>query len=136
MGIDCCSVFVGYVHTCLSILHGATERPKRCSSHVELPDTNFHLLFSVFIFRLAYKINQIIGLILGLASATLLALEHAQGAVSLNMHAGLIVLATIGYGYNINLVKQYLAGIPAFVLSTVTVSLAGVLAFSPVFAKY
>ncbi|MCB0523606.1 MAG: DMT family transporter [Lewinellaceae bacterium] len=89
----------------------------------------FTFLFSVFIFRLAYKINQIIGLILGLASATLLALEHAQGAVSLNMHAGLIVLATIGYGYNINLVKQYLAGIPAFVLSTVTVSLAGVLAF-------
>ncbi|MEZ4893654.1 MAG: DMT family transporter [Saprospiraceae bacterium] len=67
----------------------------------------FTFLFSVFIFRLAYKINQIIGLILGLASATLLALEHAQGAVSLNMHAGLIVLATIGYGYNINLVKQY-----------------------------
>lgn len=89
----------------------------------------FTFVFSIFIFRITYKANQILGLLLGLLCAIMLALERSSSSITFNWHAGLIILATLCYGYNINLIKQRLSHIPAFVLSTVTVSLAGLLAF-------
>lgn len=89
----------------------------------------FTFVFSMFIFRVGYKINQVLGLLLGLGCAVLLAVERSSTAISFNWHAGLIIVATLCYGYNINLIKQRLSQIPAVVLSTVTVSLAGLLAF-------
>lgn len=89
----------------------------------------FTFVFSMFIFRIGYKINQVLGLLLGLGCAVLLAVERSSTAISFNWHAGLIIVATLCYGYNINLIKQRLSQIPAVVLSTVTVSLAGLLAF-------
>jgi drug/metabolite transporter (DMT)-like permease len=89
----------------------------------------FTFVFSILIFKIAYKANQIIGLLLGLVCAILLAVERSNSAITFNLHAGLIILATLFYGYNINMIKQRLSDIPAFVMSTVTVSFAGLLAF-------
>lgn len=89
----------------------------------------FTFVFSIFIFKIAYKINQVVGLLLGLVCAILLAIERSNAEITFNWHAGFIILATLCYGYNINLIKQRLSHIPAFVLSTVTVSIAGLLAF-------
>jgi drug/metabolite transporter (DMT)-like permease len=89
----------------------------------------FTFVFSILIFRIGYKINQVFGLLLGLICAILLAVERSSSAITFNWHAGLIILATVCYGYNINLIKQRLSHIPAVVLSTVTVSLAGLMAF-------
>lgn len=89
----------------------------------------FTFVFSIFIFRIAYKLNQVLGLLLGLGCAILLAVERSATAISFNWHAGLIILAALCYGFNINLIKQRLSHIPAIVLSTVTVSITGLLAF-------
>ncbi|MFN0173858.1 MAG: DMT family transporter [Saprospiraceae bacterium] len=89
----------------------------------------FTFVFSIFIFHISYKINQVFGLLLGLACAILLAVERSDTAITFNWHAGLIILATLCYGFNINLIKQRLSHIPAVVLSTVTVSITGLLAF-------
>jgi len=89
----------------------------------------FTFVFSVFLFQIRYKATQIIGLLLGLFCAVMLAIERSSTAISFNWHAGLILLATLCYGFNINLIKQRLSHIPAIVLSTVTVSITGLLAF-------
>ncbi len=89
----------------------------------------FTFVFSILIFKIGYKINQIFGLLLGLVCAAMLAVEQSNAAITFNWHAGLIILAALCYGFNINLIKQRLSHIPAFVLSTVTVSLTGLLAF-------
>ncbi len=89
----------------------------------------FTFVFSILIFKITYKINQVLGLLLGLVCAILLAVERSSTAITFNWSAGLIIIATLCYGYNINLIKQRLSHIPAFVLSTVTVSLTGLLAF-------
>lgn len=86
-------------------------------------------VFSILIFKIRYKTNQILGLLLGLVCAILLAVERSNSAITFNLHAGLIIIATLFYGYNINMIKQRLSDIPAFVMSTVTVSFAGLLAF-------
>jgi len=59
----------------------------------------------------------------------LLAIERSNSAFTFNWHAGLIILAALCYGFNINLIKQRLSHIPSVVLSTVTVSIAELLAF-------
>jgi drug/metabolite transporter (DMT)-like permease len=89
----------------------------------------FTFVFSIFIFRISYQFNQILGLVLGLFCAVMLAVERSSTAISFNWHAGLIMVAAACYGFNINLIKQRLSHIPSVVLSTVTVSIAGLLAF-------
>ena len=89
----------------------------------------FTFVFSIFIFKIGYKITQVLGLLLGLGCAIMLAVERSDTAISFNWHAGLIILAALCYGFNINLIKQRLSHIPAIVLSTVTVSITGLMAF-------
>jgi len=89
----------------------------------------FTFVFSIILFKISYKINQVFGLLLGLTCAILLAVERSNTAITFNWHAGLIILAALCYGFNINLLKQRLSHIPAVVLSTVTVSITGLLAF-------
>lgn len=100
----------------------------------------FTFVISIFLFGIPYKINQIAGLLLGLICAVLLAMDDPSTTISFNLYAGLIVLATAFYGLNINLIKNRLADIPAIALSTVAVSVAGLLAFLlvmlPNLAKY
>ena len=89
----------------------------------------FTFVFAILLFRTSYKIKQVAGLLLGLICAVLLAMDDPTTTIRFNLYAGLIVLATAFYGLNINLIKNRLAEIPAIALSTVAVSVAGLLAF-------
>ncbi len=93
----------------------------------------FTFVFSIFLFKKTYKISHVLGLLLGLASAVMLILERSDAAFTLNIYAGLIVLATIFYGLNINLIKHHLHDVPAISLSAVSVSIGGLMAFLFVF---
>ena len=93
----------------------------------------FTLVFSFFLYKTSHKPTQVIGLLLGLASAVLLVIERSDSALTLNLYAGLIVVATVCYGLNINLVKNHLNEVPSLVISTVSVSLGGLLSFFFVF---
>ena len=89
----------------------------------------FTFVFAILLFRTSYKTKQVAGLLLGLICAVLLAMDDPTTTIRFNLYAGLIVLATAFYGLNINLIKNRLAEIPAIALSTVAVSVAGLLAF-------
>lgn len=89
----------------------------------------FAFIFSVFIFGIKYKWTQILGLVVGLTSAMALAFERSGSEITFNSYAILIVVATVSYGYNINLVKNRLQEVPAMALSYVSVSCAGLLSF-------
>ena len=89
----------------------------------------FTFVFAILLFRTSYKTKQVAGLLLGLICAVLLAMDDPATTIRFNLYAGLIVLATAFYGLNINLIKNRLAEIPAIALSTVAVSVAGLLAF-------
>ena len=93
----------------------------------------FTFVFSIFLFKKTYKINHVAGLLLGLASAVLLIVERSDSALTLNAYAGLIVIATICYGLNINIVKQHMGQVSPIALSSVSVSIAGLLAFFFIF---
>jgi drug/metabolite transporter (DMT)-like permease len=89
----------------------------------------FVFIFSLFIFKVAYKSVQILGLFIGLCSSILLVINRSHSEITFNAYALLIILATMGYGMNVNITKQSLGGLPSIVISTTTVTVAGLLAF-------
>ncbi len=71
--------------------------------------------------------SQWLGLAIGFFSATFLILVNSTGEFSFNEYALLVMVATICYGLNINIVKIYLADINSLHITTVAVSFAGIL---------
>lgn len=86
-------------------------------------------MVSVFMFKRPFSHLQIIGLVLGFAASALLMFNTSNTAFSINPYALFIVLATIGYGFHINFVSHYLADVRPLSISSVAVTMAGLLAF-------
>ena len=93
----------------------------------------FTFIFSIILFKKVYQKLQIAGLFIGLFFSIILIFNSANSAFTLNLYSLFIVIATICYGLNINIVKNYLSDIPSFSLSAVTVTTAGLLALILVF---
>ena len=69
---------------------------------------------------------KIIGLLLGFAGSATLILVNARGELDLNTWALFVVFATLCYGINLNIVKNYLHDVKPLHLSTVSVAIAGI----------
>ncbi len=93
----------------------------------------FTFLISLLFFKNKYNYLQYAGLLLGLAGSVYLSALGNSGNFKINTYAFIIVLATVFYGLNINIVKQFLQGIKPWAVSTCSVSLAGLCAFVFVF---
>ncbi|MCC6815065.1 MAG: DMT family transporter [Saprospiraceae bacterium] len=89
----------------------------------------FALLISVLFYKFNAKLFHFFGLIIGLISAILLSFERSNFGIDLNSYSLLIVLATLSYGTNINLVKYHLKDINSISISFVSVAMAGILSF-------
>lgn len=75
----------------------------------------FTLLIGAVFFGQALKIRQVAGILLGLAGSLLLVFFSATGSFQINAYALLVVLATICYGLNTNLIGRYIKHLPALV---------------------
>ena len=82
-----------------------------------------------FFFQNSSSPLKIVGLLLGFAGSATLILVNASGGLDLNTWALFVVVATLCYGINLNIVKNYLQEIKPLHLSTVTVAIAGVFGF-------
>lgn len=90
----------------------------------------FTLLIGVVFFGRVLRIWQSIGILLGLAGSVLLIFYSATGTFSVNGYALLIVLATLCYGTNINIIGRYLSHMPALVSTAWIFAFIGPMAFS------
>ncbi|MGB7785592.1 MAG: DMT family transporter [Salinimicrobium sp.] len=77
------------------------------------------MLLGVFIFKAAFVRNKFIGVIVGLAGTTALILSGAAVNPEQNYwYSLLVILASLFYGLNANVIKTYLSGIPALAITT------------------
>jgi drug/metabolite transporter (DMT)-like permease len=67
--------------------------------------------------------------VVGFSASVLLMLNASHEPFTLNRYAIFIIIATACYGFNINLVKNYLAQVPSLSISAVSVTTAGLVAF-------
>lgn len=73
------------------------------------------LIFGAMVFGFAIKKNQLIGIIVGLLGTILLILKGADLNPNQNYwYSLLIVIASIGYAFNVNIVKKHLYDLSAF----------------------
>ncbi|QJW92268.1 DMT family transporter [Spirosoma taeanense] len=88
----------------------------------------FTLILGAVFFGQALKIRQVAGILLGLAGSLLLVFFSATGSFQVNGYALLVVLATICYGLNTNLIGRYLSHLPALVSTAWLFAFAGPIA--------
>lgn len=88
----------------------------------------FVIVISILFFKASVPQKKLIGVLIGFAG--LLMLSLSKGGISLNNagYASLILLATIMYGLNVNVVTHYLKGIEPFHMATVSLAFMSVLA--------
>ena len=88
----------------------------------------FTFLIGVILFRGRAKLVQVGGILLGFAGSVFLVFFSATGSFSFNGYAFLIVLATLCYGFNINIVSRYLSDLPALLSTASTFAMVGPIA--------
>lgn len=89
----------------------------------------FAFLIALLFYNSKFRNIHLVGLLLGLGSAVLLSFERSTGQLSFNTYSLFVVLATLSYGMNINLVKNYLQNVNSLSISFVSVAIAGLLSF-------
>lgn len=100
----------------------------------------FALLAGVTIFKLAMKWNHLLGVLVGLGGAILVVLIQSDGSFDFNFgYSSLIILATLFYGINANIIKSKLYKIHPIKLGLLNFCLigpaAGVYLFSTDFVE-
>ena len=76
------------------------------------------LLIGAFVFGLASKRNQFIGVFIGLMGTAILILNGKQQTSENYYYAVLVIIASICYGLNVNLVKRYLSDVKPLSITT------------------
>lgn len=90
----------------------------------------FTFIVGIAFFRQKARWLQALGLLIGFIGCTLLILVNAKGDLSLNAYSLYVMLATLCYGFNTNIVKRHLQEVNAIHLTTVAVSISGLLALT------
>ncbi|MGV3559174.1 DMT family transporter [Larkinella arboricola] len=88
----------------------------------------FTFLIGIALFGKRAKLQQVGGILLGFAGSVFLVFFSATGSFSYNGYAFLLVLATLFYGFNINIVSRYLSDLPALLSTASTFAMVGPIA--------
>ena len=86
----------------------------------------FVILIAAVFFRAGFQKQQITGVLIGFAGLVILSLSKG-GISTANMEDGLLILlATLLYGLNVNIVTQYLSGVDPLQMATVSLAIMAV----------
>ncbi|MCA6078244.1 DMT family transporter [Fulvivirga sedimenti] len=89
----------------------------------------FTMLLGVLFFSQRLSLRTFIGLIIGLGgTAYLILVGSSDGLSGINLHALLVILATIFYGANLNLIKFKIQDLTARTITSVSLLMVGPLA--------
>ena len=77
------------------------------------------LIFGAIVFGFAFKRRQVYGIIIGLIGTLILILKGADLNPNQNYwYSLLIIIASVGYAFNVNIVKKYLKDLDALAITT------------------
>ena len=83
------------------------------------------LLFGAMVFGFTFKRKQLIGVIIGFVGTAMLILEGAQiHREQEYLYMGFVIIASVGYAFNVNLIKKYLYDLDAL---SITVGIFAIL---------
>lgn len=83
----------------------------------------FTLLLGVMFFSMKVSFQRYLGVFIGFIGLSLLFLAKGNITISYISYASLVLLATLFYGLNVNLVSRYLTGVPSLNIAALAFSL-------------
>ncbi len=86
----------------------------------------FTFLVGILAFQQPLKKMQSLGLFIGFLGSLILISVNSKGEFSINQYAFLVLVATLCYGTNANLIKYKLSDIKSVYISSATVAVAGI----------
>lgn len=86
----------------------------------------FVILIATLFFGAGFQKQKILGVLIGLFGLVILSLSKGGIQTENMQYAFLILLATISYGVNVNIVTQYLKGVDPIKMATVSLALMAV----------
>jgi drug/metabolite transporter (DMT)-like permease len=86
-------------------------------------------ILGIVFFRQKGSLMKILGIFLGFLGTTLLILINPKGQISFNSYAIFVIVATVCYGLNLNIVKRYLPEVRSLHLTSLTIAMTGLIAF-------
>jgi drug/metabolite transporter (DMT)-like permease len=129
------SGFLGYFLPAFLFAYAGSKINSSLSGTLNSATPLFVLIVGAIFFQQIIKRWQVAGLILGFIGSIILVLSSSKDGLSFNNpYALLIILASLMYGFNVNIVGKHLSGINAILLSAWTLFfvavLAGIILFS------
>jgi drug/metabolite transporter (DMT)-like permease len=95
----------------------------------------FTFIISGLFFSYTFHKKQIWGILVGFLGAMILAFSKGNGAIDLNIFALLVVLATVLYAINVNILNQFLNGYKPLALTALCILFAGIPAMCILFGQ-
>jgi drug/metabolite transporter (DMT)-like permease len=90
----------------------------------------FVIIIGALFFKRITPTNKIVGIIIAFAGCVLLLLSKGHMGESRHfIYSSLVLLATVMYGFNVNLVSKYLVNIPSLQIAAVALSLNAIPGF-------
>ena len=88
--------------------------------------TPLFVIVIALLFGAGFQLRKITGVLIGLAGLVILSLSKSGIHTGNMQHAFLIVLATLMYGLNVNIVARYLKGVEPIKIATVSLALMAI----------
>ncbi len=91
----------------------------------------FVLIVGALFFSQKFSKSQIIGIIIGFLGTTFLVFAGSSGSLSsINLYGLFVVLATICYGFNANIIKFRVTGLNALTITSISLGMVTPIAFA------
>jgi len=90
----------------------------------------FTILVGLFFFGQRQPGGVFLGILIGFVGTTLLSIAGAEGALSINYFVVFVLIATLCYGTNLNIIKYHLQGLKPITVTSVSLMIAGPLALA------
>ena len=94
----------------------------------------FTLIVGGLFFQQTIQRRQIWGIIIGFCGSLILIFANKSGGFSVNGYAFLVIAATVMYGFNLNIVKKYLNGVPSLIITACMLATTGPIAAAILFS--
>ncbi len=85
----------------------------------------FTILIGLLVYKQKHPARIFLGILIGFVGTTILALAGKSGGIAFNSYVFFIVLATICYGANTNIIKYHLNKLQALTVTAVSLLIAG-----------
>lgn len=90
----------------------------------------FTILLGALFFQVRFNLRIVTGIVIGFLGSVILVLANGFGDITkINLYAFFIILATLLYGLNLNVIKYYLGDIKPLHIASVSMLLIGPFAF-------